>query len=44
MQDDLHVRVLARYIEANPLRAGLVARAEDWRWSSLWARENAGSG
>lgn len=24
-----------RYIEANPLRAGLVARAQDWKWSSL---------
>ena len=24
-----------RYVEANPVRAGLVARAEMWRWSSL---------
>jgi putative transposase len=24
-----------RYVERNPLRAGLVERAEDWRWSSL---------
>lgn len=24
-----------RYVEANPVRAGLVERAEDWRWSSL---------
>ena len=24
-----------RYIERNPLRAGLVEKAEDWRWSSL---------
>lgn len=24
-----------RYIERNPLRAGLVEQAEDWRWSSL---------
>lgn len=24
-----------RYIEANPVRAGLVGRAELWRWSSL---------
>jgi putative transposase len=24
-----------RYIERNPLRAGLVARAEEWPWSSL---------
>jgi len=27
-----------RYVERNPLRAKLVARPEDWRWSSLrWA-------
>jgi putative transposase len=30
---------LVRYIEQNPLRAKLVKRAEDWRWSSLWRRE-----
>jgi putative transposase len=24
-------------VEANPLRAGLVERAEEWRWSSLGA-------
>lgn len=27
-----------RYTEGNPVRAGLVAAAEDWRWSSLWER------
>jgi putative transposase len=27
-----------RYVERNPLRAGLVSRAEEWRWSSLWRR------
>jgi putative transposase len=25
-------------VERNPLRANLVARAEAWRWSSLWRR------
>jgi putative transposase len=29
-----------RYVERNPLRANLVACAEDWRWSSLWHREH----
>jgi putative transposase len=29
---------VARYVERNALRSGLVARAEDWRWSSLWRR------
>ncbi len=28
---------MLRYVEGSPLRAGLVARAEDWRWSSLGA-------
>jgi putative transposase len=27
-----------RYVERNALRAGLVRRALDWRWSSLWQR------
>jgi putative transposase len=37
VQGDVHFLVVLRYVEANPLRAGLVARAEDWRWSSLGA-------
>ena len=28
----------ARYVALNPIRAKLVARAEDWRWSSDSAR------
>ena len=32
--DDHYYQVL-RYIERNSLRANLVERAEDWRWSSL---------
>ena len=32
-----YVRTL-RYVEANPVRAGLVDRAEHWRWSSLRER------
>jgi putative transposase len=27
-----------RYVEANPVRAGLVLRAQQWRWSSLQER------
>jgi len=30
---------LMRYIEANPLRAKLVQRAENWPWGSLYIRE-----
>jgi putative transposase len=33
-QDD-HLLTVLRYVERNPLRANLVARAEDWPWSSL---------
>jgi putative transposase len=37
--DDHFIAVL-RYVERNPLRARLVARAEDWRWGSLHRRAN----
>lgn len=33
-----HLRAVCRYVERNPLRAGLVGRAEDWPWSSVRAR------
>jgi putative transposase len=32
---DDHFLWVCRYVERNPLRALLVERAEDWRWSSL---------
>jgi putative transposase len=38
VQDDEYFLVLCWYVEANALRAGLVKRAELWRWSSLWQR------
>jgi putative transposase len=44
VQTDDHFLRVARYVERNPVRAGLVARAQDWRWSSLWHREVARSG
>jgi putative transposase len=34
VQHDAHFLRLCRYVERNPVRARLVARAEDWRWSS----------
>ena len=37
----LHYFAVLRYIEANPLAAGLVKRAEEWEWSSLAERCNA---
>jgi putative transposase len=36
---DAHLLVVCRYVERNALRAGLVARAEDWPWGSLYQRE-----
>ena len=35
VQDDEHLATVLRDVERNPLRAEPVARAEDWRWSSL---------
>lgn len=40
IQRDGHLLDVLRYIEANPLRAKMVKRAEDWRFGSLWRREN----
>ena len=40
VQSDEHLLTVLRYIERNALSAGLVERAEQWRWSSLWARRN----
>jgi putative transposase len=34
VQADHHLLWVWRYVERNPVRAGLVARAEEWRWSS----------
>jgi len=36
--EDDYFLTLCRYVEANPLRAGLVERAEEWQWSGLWRR------
>jgi putative transposase len=38
IQEDDHLLAVLRYVERNPLRAGLVGRAEDWPWSSLRER------
>jgi putative transposase len=41
VQTDAHLLGVCRYVERNALTAGLVDRAEQWQWSSLWAREKA---
>jgi putative transposase len=35
--DEAHLMAAARYVALNPVRAGLVKRAEDWPWSSVRA-------
>jgi putative transposase len=37
VMDERHTRAAARYIEMNPVRAGLVERAADYPWSSARA-------
>jgi REP-associated tyrosine transposase len=38
IQVDRHFLTVLRYVERNPVRAGLVGHATNWRWSSLRAR------
>ena len=35
--DEAHLMLALRYVELNPVKARLVKRAEDWRWSSAKA-------
>ena len=37
IQDDHHYLAVLRYVESNALKANLAERAEDWKWSSLYA-------
>jgi len=36
VESDEYLWTVCRYVERNPLRAGLCARAQQWQWSSLW--------
>ena len=38
VQCDVSFLRVCRYVERNPVRAGLVTDARDWKWSSLWRR------
>jgi putative transposase len=40
VQEDEHLLTLCRYVERNPVTAGMVARAEQYRWGSLWVRRS----
>ncbi len=34
IRDERHLNAAVHYIHTNPVKAGLVKRAEDWQWSS----------
>ena len=36
IRNEKHFVRAVRYVESNAMSAGLVARAEDWRWCSAW--------
>ncbi|MEM8739320.1 MAG: transposase [Planctomycetota bacterium] len=38
IQADKHFLTVCRYVERNALRAGMVEKAEDWRWGSMGRR------
>ena len=44
VESDVQLLTVLRYIERNPVRAGLVARAIDWPWSSLRQRLSGRAG
>lgn len=39
IEEDDHLLTVLRYVERNPVRAELVARAQDWGWSSVCERD-----
>ena len=43
VQKDEHLLTVLRYVERNPLRAGLVGHALDWPWSSLGTADAPGA-
>jgi len=44
VQCDEHLDTVCRYVESKALRAGLVRRAQQWRWGSLWWMNKAKAG
>ena len=43
VRDAKHFEAVRRYIEENPVKAGLVISKHLWRWSSAWQGRNSGS-
>lgn len=44
VQEDDHLLTVIRYIERNPVRAGLAGAAKEWRWSSHRRRSHSNTG
>jgi putative transposase len=42
VEADEHLYAVLRYVERNPVRAGLVESADEWLWSSAWRYYHAG--
>lgn len=40
VEEDEHFLRLCRYVERNAMTAGVVQRAEQWHWGSLWVRRH----
>jgi putative transposase len=40
IQTDIHLLRVLRYVERNPVRAGLAASSREWRWSSASERSS----
>ncbi len=43
IQNDRYLLSVCKYVESNAFRANLTKKAEDWKWSSLWRREQGNS-
>jgi putative transposase len=39
VRNEAELARIVTYTESDPVRCGLVARPEDWHWSSAWERE-----
>jgi putative transposase len=42
VQDDRHCLNVARYVEANVIRAGMVTDVAEWEWAGFYARTRGG--
>jgi putative transposase len=43
IRDQVHLDAAVHYVHDNPVKAGLVARADEWRWSSAWRAGHPGT-